>query len=94
MVGGVPGVPTYSTDNNRQKSETYNRDRIYVLLGAVFTTYQITQLSNVLKLGLKISELLPTTTKVNLLATGIYIIHIYNSSHSHDGFLFQTLSEI
>ena len=42
----------------------------------------------------KISEFLQVTAKVNLLAEANYIMHIYNSSRSHDGFLFPIPPEI
>ena len=42
----------------------------------------------------KISDLLQITAKANLLAEANYIMHIYNSSRSHDGFLFPIPSEI
>ena len=41
-----------------------------------------------------ISEYLQITAKVKLLAEANYIMHIYNSSRSHDGFLFPILPEI
>ena len=56
-------------------------------------TYQITQLPNEVKVVSKISGFLPMTTEVNLLAEPNYILYVYNSSSSHDGFLFQILSE-
>ena len=57
-------------------------------------TYQITQWSNEVNIVSRISEFLQITTKVNLLAEASYIIHIYNSICSHDGFLFPIPSEI
>ena len=74
-AGGVPGIPTDSTDNSRQKKMTeLTQEQNISSAGCIFPyTYQITHQSNDVKLESKISEFLPIITKVNFLAEANYI---------------------
>ena len=85
----MPGLPTDSTDNSRQKKMAKLKAGAgYQFYWVQFSLHLPNNTADEVKLVSKISEFLPITTIVNFLAEASCILHICKSSRSHHGFLF------